>query len=250
MPEVQKLDVFRKTARGALRCEFEHLVQQINAQHARLPTWNETKDHILAAFVAVDTQEAQRSELECVKQQPYEAVLSYNRHFRELAEEVFPAANRNAEQHRSLIKVYGLGLAIKAMAEKMLGDGWPVTIDAAMARCVNVKQARSTYDYLSRHEEPMEVGLASFAKVQPQPAPEVQKMATHMAKLEAKLDQVLNLRKEEVKVPKQGAPPGRPYYRGYQQRRDPTNRKRCFSCGKVGHFCSNCPARTDTHSKN
>ena len=75
----QKLDVFRKTACGALRREFEHLAQQIQAQHGRLLTWDETKNHVFGAFVAVDTQEAQRSELERVRQQPYETVLSYNR---------------------------------------------------------------------------------------------------------------------------------------------------------------------------
>ena len=75
VPDPQRLDVLRKTARGALRREFEHLVGQIQV-HGRLPNWNETRTHILGAFVAVDTQEAQHTELKRVKQQPYETILS------------------------------------------------------------------------------------------------------------------------------------------------------------------------------
>lgn len=177
----QRIAVLRQTARGVLRREFE----RFRAANATAP-WAALRAHLLASFVSVDNAEALKQELTKIRQEPFESILSYNRQFRELADEAHPRpaqGARNVDQERALIKAYGKGLAHDTLARKLTSQGWPATLNDAMTRTSRVETAQKVYDHLGRIPEPMEVGSAPPLRLQgppfrpppqPQPPKEIQ----------------------------------------------------------------------------
>ena len=78
--------------------------------------------HLLNSFVALDIDEACCAELEKVRQQPGENIVHYNRRFKTLMDNAYPAddnGGRGADVHKILIRLYGRGLFEKTMAKYM-----------------------------------------------------------------------------------------------------------------------------------
>ena len=223
----RRLAVVRQTARGALRREFERF---ISAHHDA--SWLEVKTHLLASFVSVDNVEALKQELSKIRQEPFESILSYNRRFRELAEEAYPTPSqgqRTQDQERAIIKAYGKGLALDSTARKLTSQGWPRNLEAAMDRTSQLETAQTVYDHLGRLTEPMEVGAAPASRPQPyhaqplkppqpQPSRELQQLRTHIAKLEAQIQRLHDSR----------VPPRAP------------SQSACYICKREGHFARDC----------
>lgn len=226
----RRIPVLRQTARGALRREFER-------HHATHPAalWAAIKAHLLSSFVSTDNVEALKQELGKIRQEPFESVLSYNRRFRELADEAYPTPageGRNQDQERTLIKAYGKGLALDSTARKLTSQGWPATLEAAMTRTAQLETAHTVYDHLGRETEPMEVGsvpplrpqVPQKAPTQPQPPREVQQLRTHIAKLEAQI--------QRLRVGPRG-PPTKSY----------NSTRKCYACQRPGHIARDCRAQ-------
>ncbi|ELU18649.1 hypothetical protein CAPTEDRAFT_209205 [Capitella teleta] len=205
----QRIDVFRQTASGPLRWECErHLTDH------PLLGWDEIEDHLLKAFISTDHQDRLKEDLRRVRQKIHETLLSYNRRFREMARDAFPFP-RNQEQERELITLYGKGLAKNEVAKKLASRGWPQDLEAALRATETMEASKSVYDRFDRHEA-MEIGEMT-RQPQPQqpsqPSLDIQRLQSHVAKLEAKLDRMQH-------------PP-------------PSSRK-CFNCGREGHLARNC----------
>ena len=235
VPDNHKLEVVRRTARGPLRREFERYVTGHLAAN-----WGAIAHHLTSSFVSSDNQEALRGELHKIKQEPFETILSFNRRFRELAQDAYPApgGNRNADQERQLIRAYGKGLALDKVARKLTAQGWPATLEMAMERTATFETADTVYDHLGRSTEPMEVGAAAtttaplrpqgppfHGSTQPQPPKEMQQMRTHIAKLEAQIKRL------------QDQPPSR---------RPP---RTCYNCNRPGHIARECSASQGGRSR-
>ena len=97
--------VFNRVARGSLlRTGLQWL-----EEHGENPLWQDFKNHLLESFVTADVGLAQQRELRSCQRRPGEAVLSYNRRFREIADDAYPLP-RNQEQTAILVQSYAKGL--------------------------------------------------------------------------------------------------------------------------------------------
>jgi hypothetical protein len=125
---------------GTFKLELEaFLAQQANHEHAQ---WDDIRTHLLQCFVSADHAEFHRGLLAKVRQQPRENILAYNCRFWQAALEAF-LGNRNADQSRELVRLYGKGLWEAVAAKKLVNAGWPATLEAAFTRMSDEKQLRS-----------------------------------------------------------------------------------------------------------
>ena len=227
VPAARRTEVAGRTATQQLRRELERFLEG-HAQRRNAP-WLEVSSHLLHAFVSTDNKEATRKELDKIRQEIHESLISYNRRFRELAEESYPLAARNEDQERTLVKAYGKGLAHDSTARKLVSNGWPENLEAAIRRTAQLETSQEVYDHLGRQVSAMEVGSAAatpkLAPQQPKPQPslEVQQLRSHIAKLEAQINRL------------------KPAYT------DNRNARKCYSCGAADHLARDCPRPQQGH---
>ncbi|ELU13091.1 hypothetical protein CAPTEDRAFT_196473 [Capitella teleta] len=161
---------------GAFKLELEAFLAQQPNRDAVL--WEDIRTHLLQCFVSANHAEFHRGLLTKVRQQPGENILAYNRRFRQAALEAFPG-DRNADQNRELVRIYGKGLLEAAAARKLVTAGWPATLEEAFNRMSARKTAQERYRHLGRHEEAMEVAAYSSPPAttprQPQEQPQQKK---------------------------------------------------------------------------
>lgn len=148
------IEMVCSTTTGALRIELEAFLD--NQPDRNGTQWGDIRTHILQCFVSSDHQEFLRNLVARTKQQPGENILAYNRRFRQAAGEAFPG-DRNVEQNRELVRIYGRGLLQAADAKKLVSDGWPQDLENAFTRMSNRETASERYQHLGRREEPMEI---------------------------------------------------------------------------------------------
>jgi hypothetical protein len=224
------------------------LAQQANRD---LVQWDDIRTHLLQCFVSADHAEIHRGLLAKVQQQPGENILAYNRRFRQAALEAFPG-DRNADQNRELVRLYGKGLLQAAAAKKLVTTGWPATLEEAFTRMSDRETAQERYQHLGRREEEaMEVAAFSQASLSaptsPQQREQQQEKKTEIDALTKKLDQVMTkLAKMEHQQQQQpmrynssrsGGPPRSGGYTGQNEG------QRCYRCHTMGHIAKNCPQR-------
>ncbi|ELT97912.1 hypothetical protein CAPTEDRAFT_198432 [Capitella teleta] len=176
---------------GAFKLELEAFLAQQPNRDAVL--WEDIRTHLLQCFVSADHAEFHHGLLTKVRQQPGENILAYNRRFRQAALEAFPG-DRNADQNRELVRIYGKGLLEAAAARKFVTAGWPATLEEAFNHRMSAREtAQDRYQHLGRHEEATKVAAYSSPPTttprQPQEQPQQKK--SEMDALAKKLDQVM-----------------------------------------------------------
>ncbi|ELU02218.1 hypothetical protein CAPTEDRAFT_212429 [Capitella teleta] len=102
--------------------------------------------------------------------------------------------DRNDDQNRKLIRIYGKRLLEAAVTRKLVTAGWPATLEEAFNHRMSArKTAQERYQHLGRHEEATEVAAYSSppATMPRQPQEQPQQKMSEMNALAKKLDQVM-----------------------------------------------------------
>ena len=111
------------TAEGPLRREIEKALNA--AQDRENVTWVQLKAHLTAALMSAHEEEKLRDDLETIVRQPYETTAHYGRRFSEAADLAYPAAQRNIDQQRVMLRRYMKGLNDEKMVLRLIQEKSP-----------------------------------------------------------------------------------------------------------------------------
>jgi len=262
------IDVVTRTVAGPLRREVQHFLRRQAQDQAidRLDVpWQQLRQHVIAQFLSADEEASLRDRIERdVLQAKMEPENQFSRRFREAAEDAYPEANRNADQHRLLVRAYARGLHQEKLARKLMEDHNPATLPQAIGIIADLCARTDAYERLNRphtrHEEPMDVSSVTKDADHLMLAT-MQSMVATMHKMSSRMDDMACAQAKPAPLP---ARDNAPSYRQNAPRDhlpnfDDQGRPKCFQCNKYGHFARNCHDRQrrqyaqrphSTHSKN
>jgi len=247
------IELISGSTTGVFKLELEAFLGQ-QANRDDVP-WQAIRTHLLQCFVSADHQEFHRGLLAKVKQQPGENILAYNRRFRQAALEAFPG-ERNADQNRELVRLYGKGLLEAIAAKKLVTNGWPQTLENAFERMSARETAQERYQHLGRQEEDMEVAVVATPTAVPVDTIQrkLDQLMTKMSKLEIQQQQQRDQRSSSSYRSSYNPRRPPPTYQQSPRRMDrpsprnrPTEDRTCYRCQQQGHIARDCrKAATDT----
>lgn len=120
------------TAEGPLRSQLEKYLSE-QPQRDQV-TWDALKQELQTQFLSQHEAERLRDEVEKVKQEAYETTAAYGRRFREAADLGYPAAQRNADQQRLMLRCYMRGLKNRELVGRLVQEARPADyLDAITA---------------------------------------------------------------------------------------------------------------------
>ena len=177
------IEIASKTVSGPLRFELERFIEGTIAANqigrAAIP-WPDLRDHLASNFLNIDETAALRDELDKVRQSAYETTQQFVRRFRDISDICYPSGLRNPDQKSVLIE-----------------QAAPTSLDEAITATIRFCERNDAYGRLGRHESPIEIGAANVSNCKTMDplvamvdslASTVQKLATKLAKIEARHD--------------------------------------------------------------
>ncbi len=153
--------IIQATVRGSLRYEVVRFTTAAAAPHQgalhQVP-WADIRAQVRVSFLHLNEVKAMRDELRDCRQESREGLISFSRRFRELAENAYPTADRNPDQHQIMLDAFYQGLRDRTILERLLENHAPADLPQALTGIQEIAQRQEQMDRIPRREEPMEVG--------------------------------------------------------------------------------------------
>ena len=158
------IEIASSTVTGSLRKELERcLHEQIEsgAYNSRdVIPWAVLRMHVSKTFLNVDEAATLRDTLDNLRQSAYETDASFTRRFRDIAQDCYPAEDRNVDQDRILIRCFARGLRSIPVAVKMIEQCNTKTLQEAMHWLASFSERTDAVSRLglsTSEEVPMEI---------------------------------------------------------------------------------------------
>jgi hypothetical protein len=248
------LEVAVKTARGELRKEIETFLTEYSAANIDLPRfqtpWKDLKQHLFATFIPLDEQDELREKVNKLTQAPSESIAAFNRRFKTIADEAYPAPLRNADQQQILLKAYLRSLS-NIQIKRPIVHSEPQTLEAAMFKAVQTEQFEKKLTTLEPTVEPMDISAVQNTLVESDISKMIDEKLAAMS-ISAIHNTPQNLTRHRQTHPRQTGKNTR-ITNSLAWTQD--GRPICYECGKPNHIARQCLKRnsriqTQTQSTN
>lgn len=259
------------SAEGPLRNELERYLASLVDRNTA--TWQNLKTHLTSQFLSSHEDERLRDEVDKVVQESYELTSNYGRRFRDAVDVAYPAAGRNADQQRIMLRAYMRGLKDKELVGRLVQEGRPADYVDAMELVTKYESDKYNLDKAlngvvaeTRREEPMEVAAMAEAGAPSKTESEILKQLSSMHRQVSGLSREFTRMKagDAHAVSRSSAPAARaqrpqvsrPVLPPSGQRPRPSfqytadGRPICAQCKKPGHFRRECRSRSNSDSRN
>ena len=144
------IEVVTRTVQGALRHAVETFLRASPHARAKVP-WHDVHQEIIRHFLSSDEEAALRDAVEGqLVQEPHEAENVYARRYQEAAQRAYPAARRNDDQHRLLVKYFLGGLREREVARTVIRTHNPRTLDQAVEQVAEYCAREGAFQRLVR----------------------------------------------------------------------------------------------------
>ena len=243
-------------------------------QNRNQAVWADVRRHLQNCFMSQHEEEKLRDDLEKICRQPYETTAHYGRRFSEAADLAYPAAQRNADQQKTMLRRYMKGLGDEKLVLRLVQERDPADyLEAIEAVAKFESDAYQVYRAVNgvappeRQIEPMDISAVSQRGASAAPP---RSNETHQQdRMESLERQISGLSREFTRMmainrrdaqparrenqrggsrrnelarerrPEQQAPVRRRQYKPIKFTDD--GRPICLRCERVGHMKRECP---------
>ena len=214
------MEVVSRTTQGALRHAVEAFMHAAPEEREAV-TWRDVQQDVIKHFLSPDEEAALRDVVEGqLIQEPHEAQNIYARRYQEVAQRAYPAARRNEDQQRLLVRYFLGGLRDREMARNVIRTHNPKTFEEAVEQVAELWAREEAFHRLlgpqHQHHTTMEVDA-------------IQRDGNRLTKME---EAISALADAVAHITEDGDT------RRYNW--DEEGQPRCFKCGTWGHMRKDC----------
>ena len=230
---------------GMRRCYERFMAVQPDRTNV---TWGAVREHLKRAYLTQDEEEFLKSSLEKLKQSAYESNSTFSRKFEELADQAYPAAQRNAAVENIILGLYMKGLRSTELVRRLVQEGRPTYLNEAIQAVETFSAQEEQFQRICKRAP--EVGNVADMEIGAVKLSQDGTMQDVVKRLDVCSRQMEGLQREFTKLKatqigstqdtRHAGQRGNAGQRG-QMQQDYHQNCRCYQCLELGHIARNCP---------